>query len=110
MENNELKEVSTKNCTCHYFYDKIKTEDIDFDDILSSKKSCTNVLICNISYKTVLIGAKPLRTRFDNIDGFIRVYDWTRYLLLFGPEKYDPIYIRIRYLISQKSGIACYFS
>ena len=75
MENNELNEVSTKHCMCHYFYDKVKTEDIDFDDILLSKKSYTNVLIFNISYKTDLIGAKTLRTRFDNVDGFIRVFD-----------------------------------
>ena len=32
--------------------------------------------------------------------------DGTRYLELFGPEKYDAIFDRIRYLISQKSGIS----
>ena len=37
-------------------------------------------------------------------DGFIRIYDGTRYLTLFGSEKY-AIYNRIRYLISLKSGI-----
>ena len=52
-----------------------------------------------------MIGAKPLRTRFDESDGFIRVYDGTRYLVLFCPEKYDVSYNRIRYLISQKGGI-----
>ena len=46
-----------------------------------------------------------MRIRFDKIDGFIRVYDGTKYLVLFGPEKYDAIYNRIRYLISQRSGI-----
>ena len=49
--------------------------------------------------------AKPLRIRFDKIDGFIRVYDGSRYLVLFGREKYDFIYNRIRYLIRVKSGI-----
>ena len=49
--------------------------------------------------------AKPLCMRFDEIDGFIRVYDGTRYLVLFGSEKYGSIYNRIRYLISVKSGI-----
>ena len=39
------------------------------------------------------------------MDVFIRVYDATRYLVLFGSEKYDPIYNRIRYLISMKRGI-----
>ena len=52
-----------------------------------------------------MIGSKPLSIRFDKVDGFIWVYDRTRYLVLFGPEKYDAIYNRIRYLISQKSGI-----
>ena len=46
-----------------------------------------------------------MRIRFDEIYGFIRVYDGTRYLILFGSEKYDSIYNRIRYLISAKSGI-----
>ena len=42
-------------------------------------------------------------------NGFIRDYDGTRYLVLFGPEKYDSIYNRIRYLISHKSGITYVF-
>ena len=52
-----------------------------------------------------MVGAKPLHIRFDKIDGFISVYDGTRYLVLFCPEKYDFIYNRIRYLIGVKSGI-----
>ena len=47
----------------------------------------------------------PLRIRLDKIDGFIRVYDGTRYLVLFVSGKYDYIYNKIRYLISVKSGI-----
>ena len=31
-------------------------------------------------HKRSLIGAKPLRIRFDKIDGLIRIYDGTRYL------------------------------
>ena len=54
-------------------------------------------MVYNISYKT-LIDAKSLEIRFDKVDGLIRVYDRTRYLLLFGPEKYDAI--RITYLLS----------
>ena len=42
---------------------------------------------------------------FDRIDGFIKVYDETRFLVLFRKEKYDSIYNRIRYVISVKSGI-----
>ena len=47
---------------------------------------------------------------FDTVDGFIRDYDGTRYLVLFGLEKYDAIYDRIRYIIGLKSGITCGFS
>ena len=66
-------------------------------------------MIYDISYKT-LISPKPLRIRFDKIDGFVRIYDGTRHLLLFGSEKYNAIYNRIRYLISLKSSITCVFS
>ena len=52
-----------------------------------------------------MIGPNPLRIRFDKINGFIRTYDGIRYLVLFGPEKYDAIYNRVRYLISLKSSI-----
>ena len=65
-------------------------------------------MIYDISYKT-LIGAKPLRIRFDKTHGFIRIYDWTKYLVLLGPEKYDAIYNRIRYVRSLKSGITDVF-
>ena len=54
------------------------------------------------------MGAKPLRIRFDEIDGFIKIYDGVRYVLLFRSEQCDAIYIRIRYLISQKNGITDY--
>ena len=54
---------------------------------------------------STFMGAKPLRIRFDKIDGFIKIYDGTRYLVLFGPERYNAIYDKIRYLISEKSGI-----
>ena len=72
------------------------------------EKSHGNILIYNISYKT-LIGPKSLRIRFDKIDGFLRIYDGTRYLILFGSEKYDAIYNRFRYLISLKSIITYVF-
>ena len=56
-----------------------------------------------------MIDAKPLHIRFDKIDGFIRIYDGTRYLVLPGLEKYD-IYNKIRYLKSIKNGITYIFS
>ena len=68
--NDELKEIHIKNRTCYHFNDIIKTKDFDFS----------------------FIGAKPLCIRFDKVDVFIRVYDPTRYLELFGPEKYDAIF------------------
>ena len=85
-----------------YVDDIIKIKDFDFDNILLDEKSYENILIHDISYKT-MIGVKTLHIRFDKVHGFIRTCDETRYL--FGPEKYDAIYNRITYLISQKSGI-----
>ena len=61
-------------------------------------------MVSQISYKT-LIGTKSLRIRFDEVDRFIRLYVGTKYLVLFGSEKYEAIYHRIWYLIGQKSNI-----
>ena len=63
-----------------------------------------------IFHKKSLTGPKPLHVRFNKIDGFIRIYDGTRFLVLFGPENYDAIYNRIKYLISLKSSIIYIFS
>ena len=104
MEYNELKKVRIENRTCYYFDNKIKLEDFNLDNILIGEKSHENILIYDISYKT-LIGSKPLRIRFDKIDGIIKIYDKTRYLTLFGTKKYDVVYDKIRYLISTKGGI-----
>ena len=46
-----------------------------------------------------------MRITFDKIDGFIRVFDGTRYLVLLGSEKNGFIYNMIKYLIGVKSGI-----
>ena len=97
MENDEFKKVGINNRKCYYFNDIIKLEDFDIVNILIDKKSYENMLIYDISYKT-LIDPKPLRIRFDKIDGFIRVYDGARYLTFFGSEKYDAVSDRIRYL------------
>ena len=61
-------------------------------------------LIYDISYRT-LICAKILCIRFDKIDRLSRVYNGTRYLVLFVPEKYDAICNKITSLISKNSGI-----
>ena len=65
-------------------------------------------MIYDISYKTFIV-PKPLRIRFDKIDGCIRIFDGTTYLTLLGSEKYDAIYNGIRYLISLKSSIPYVF-
>ena len=109
MENNEIKKVCIKNCTCYNFDDTIKLGDFDLDNILIEEKSHESLLNYGISNKT-LIDPKPLRIRFDKIGGFIRIYDGTKYLTLFGSEKYDAIYDRIRYLASLKKGITYIFS
>ena len=61
-------------------------------------------MIYDISYR-ILIGAKTLCIKFDKIDRLIRVYNGTRYLVLFAPEKYDAICNKITSLISKNSGI-----
>ena len=51
----------------YYFDDITKIEDLNLDNILKDEKSYENILVYNISYKT-LIDAKPLLIRFDEID------------------------------------------
>ena len=102
--NNKLKGNYFKNRTFYYFDYIIKIEDFDFYYILIDEKSCENILVYNISYKSS-IGAKPLHISFNKVDRFIRVFDGTRYLILFGPEIYDAIINSIRYLIGVKSSI-----
>ena len=102
--NDKLKEIDNKNHAYYYFDDIIKIEDFGLVNTLIDEKSYENILVYSISYKN-LIDSKPLRIRFDKIDRFIRVYDRTRYLVLFGSERYDFIYSRIKYLINVKSSI-----
>ena len=49
----------------------------------------------DILYKTFMC-AKPLRVWFDKVCGLNKVYDGTKYLVLFCPERYDDIYDSIR--------------
>ena len=102
--NDELKVINIKIRTCYYFNDTIKIEDFNLHNILTHEKLYENILVYNISYKT-LINAKSLHIRFNKIDEFIRLYDGTSHLVLFGSEKYNSIYNEIRYSISLKSGI-----
>ena len=78
MENNKIRNVCIKNRTCYYSDDITKLEDFDRNNMLMDQKSHENILIYDMSYKT-LIRPKPFRIRFDKIHGFIRIYDGTRY-------------------------------
>ena len=52
------------------------------------------------------MGPKPLRIRFNRIDGFIMILDGkTKYLVLFDYDLFEKICNKIKYLISKKSGI-----
>ena len=106
MENNELQ-VCHKNRTCYYFDDIIKIEDFDSDNVLFNEKSNKNISIYDISYKTV-IGAKTLRIMFNKVNGFIRDYNTTNYLVLFGLEKNNAIFDRVRSYRIKKQYYICF--
>ena len=42
---------------------------------------------------------------FEKIDGFMKIFDGIRYLVLLASERYNAIYDKIRYLVSENSGI-----
>ena len=52
------------------------------------------------------MGVKPLRIRFDKIDGYIKIHDKIRYLVLFDYSYCDEICDKINYLFIEKRGIA----
>ena len=70
-------------------------------NILLDEKPYQNILVYDVLYKT-LFGGKPLCIGFNEVDELFRVHDGNRQLVLFGPEKYDAVYNRIRHLISLK--------
>ena len=94
--NDELKEIDIKHCAC-YYSDDLGVGDFGFNNVLLSSKLFENTLIYDISYKTFM-SARALGISFDKVDGI-------RYLLLFGPERYDAIYDRVRYLINKKVAL-----
>ena len=49
--------------------------------------------------------AKPLPIRFNKTDGFIKIYDKIKYLVLFDYGYCDKICDKIKYLLIVKSGI-----
>ena len=70
MKNNEFKKFPTKNSTFYYFHDIIKLKNFDCGNILIDEKSHKNILIYNVSYKTLI---DPLQIRFFKKYGIIRV-------------------------------------
>ena len=84
-----LIKVGIENRMCYYFDDVIRIEDFDSDNNLLDEKH-ENILIYNILFKT-FIGVKPLRIIYNKVDGFIRECGGSKYLVLFGSEKYDAV-------------------
>ena len=102
---NELREVDIKNRNCYYFDDIINGTNINFSNISLDKKLYVNISVYNISYKTP-IGLKPLRIRFDKVDGFIIALDGkNKHLILFDYGLFNKICDKFKYLLSKESGI-----
>ena len=97
----ELKEIGIKNRARYYFDEIIRDFYTNFDNILLNEKLYENTSVYDIS-----IGPKPLRIKFDEIDGFFRVRGGEfRHLVLFDYGFFDKICDKIKYLISEQSGI-----
>ena len=79
----KLKKINIKNHACYYVDEIIEIKDFNVDNIVTDEKSYENFLVYDILHKS-LINSRTLRIRFDKVDGFIRVYDGTRYLVLFS--------------------------
>ena len=94
---NELKEIENRTWDYFDYIMRFWDRDIDFSDILLDEKlynkKYENISIYNISYKT------------SKIDGFIRIHNKIRYLVLFDYSYCDKICDKIKYLISEKGGI-----
>ena len=100
-----LKNTTIKND------DIMEVDDINVDRILLDEKSFKNILVYNILYKKFM-DTKPLRIRFNKVDGIIKIYDGIRYLELSNSynevfykidcRNYNAIFDRINYLISEK--------
>ena len=51
------------------------------------------------------MGSISMSIRFGEIDGFIKIYDGIRYLVLLDFGQFHKICDRIKYPLSKKSGI-----
>ena len=50
------------------------------------------------------MNAKPLHIRLHKLGGCVKIYDGSRYLVLFNLERYDAIYDRIKYREKVEKG------
>ena len=57
----------------------MEVENINVDRILPDGESYKNSLIYDTSYKN-LMGEKPLRIRFNKVNGLIKICNWIRHL------------------------------
>ena len=105
VNKDELKEIDVKNCTCYYFDHVMKVIDIyPSNNLLDEKpyKKYENSFLWDISCKSFM-GSIPLRIRLNEINGFIKIFYGTKYLVLFGHSWCAEIYDRIKLLISKKN-------
>ena len=85
-----FKKSISKNCTCYYFNDIIKIEDFDFDNILLAKSQTKIFWFITCHTKLWLVQNHCILGSLKQMDllEFMMELD-----LVFGPEKYDAIYI-----------------
>ena len=89
---------------CEYYFDYIiNGTKINFSNILLDKKLYENISVNNILYKFPT-SPKPLRIRFDKIDGFIIPLEGNiKHLILFDYGLFNKICDKIKNLISKNS-------
>ena len=75
----EVNNNNMKNRTCCYVDDIMKVEDVNVDNILLDEKSYEDISVYNISYKKFM-DLKPLRIRFDKVNGVIKICNGISYL------------------------------
>ena len=91
-------EFNIKNRMCYYFDNIMEVDEyITVDVILLDEKSYKDTLVYNILYKNYM-DAKPLRIRFNKVDGIIKVCNEVRYLELLSSYKFILEYI-VKFLI-----------
>ena len=87
----EIRKIEIKNRVRYYFDVIINGTKINFGSILLIKKLYENISAYNISYKSPTC-PKPLRIKFDKINGFIiSIGDKIKPLVLFDYGFFDKI-------------------